>query len=308
MPSFATEVKNELARDIVRAKCCQNAELAALLRMGASVTIGANMSLGLNFITENAAVARKTLQLLKATGQVQPEVTVSRDKRLKKKNSYFLRVAPSSKVREMMEALGILGDEAEVGKNKRLLRKRCCRIAYLRGAFLGGGTVNKPEAACHLELTTDNYGFADALVHIMRNMELPAGITDRRNVYQIYMKDGEAIMDFLDMLGAHKAVQEMEVARNVKEVRSQVNRLVNCETANLQKTVEASLAQVNSIKVLQEKQGLDSLKPALKAAAEARLAHPEASLADLAEMLDVSRSCVSPRLRKLQELSKGILK
>lgn len=302
MPSFATDVKNELAHDISKRKCCQNAELAALLRVGAVMTIGSNMNLGLNFITENAAVARKTLQLLKATGQVQPEVTVSRSKRLKKNNSYFLRVAPSPQVRPLMESLGILGEDAQPGRNKALLRKQCCRKAYLRGAFLGGGTVNRPEAQSHLEFVTDSYGFAQTVVHILKNMYFPIGFTDRKNNYQIYMKDGEAIMDLLAMLGAPKSVEAMEVARNLKEVRSQVNRLVNCETANLERTVAAAVLQTKKIRELQDAGRLEQLPEKLQRAAWARMEHPDASLAELGEILSISKSTVNNRLKKIMEL------
>lgn len=302
MPSFATDVKSELAHDIGKRKCCQNAELAALLRMGATMTIGGNMNLGLNFITENAAVARKTLQLLKATGQVQPEVTVSRSKRLKKNNSYFLRVAPSAQVRPLMESLGILGESENPGQEKALLRKQCCRKAYLRGAFLGGGTVNRPEAQSHLEFVSDSYGFAKNIVHILKNMYFPLGFTDRKNTYQIYMKDGEAIMDLLAMLGAPKAVEAMEVARNLKEVRSQVNRLVNCETANLQRTVESAVVQMKKIRELQAAGRLEQLPEKLQRVAWVRQEHPDASLAELGEILNLSKSTVNNRLKKIMEL------
>lgn len=302
MPSFATEVKNELSRVVLKKQCCQDAELAALSRMRASMTLGAHMNLGLNFTTENAAVARRILQLLKATGQVVPEVTVSRSKRLKKKNSYFLRVAPSPQVRPLLEKLGIIGDDAIVGTDKRLLKKACCRRAYLRGAFLGGGTVNRPEASCHLEMVTGNYAFADTLLRLLRNVELPAGVTDRKNNYQIYIKDGECIMDFLAMIGADKAVEELEVARNLKEVRNQVNRLVNCETANLQKTVAAAIAQRQAIQSLQEQGKLAGLPAKLQETVAVRLANPEMSLAELAELLGVTKSCISHRLKKIANM------
>lgn len=302
MPSFATEVKNELARGSSKRKCCQNAELAALLRMGASMTIGARMNLGLNFTTENAAVARRALQLLKSTGQVQPEVTVSRSKRLKKNNSYLLRVAPSPNVRPLMEALGMLGsDEGTVGRDRGLLRKQCCRKAYLRGAFLGGGTVNRPEAQAHLEFIANSYVFAHTIVQILKHMDFPVGFTDRKNSYQVYIKDGEEIMDLLAMLGAVKAAEELAVARNLKEVRNQVNRLVNCETANLQKTVSASVEQVACIKKLQAEGRLEQLPPKLLAAARARLDNRDASLAELGEVLGISRAAVNNRLKRLQD-------
>lgn len=303
MPSFATEVKNELARTASRKACCQNAELAALLRMGASITIGQAMNLGLNFVTENAAVARKVLQLLKANGQLVPEVTVSRAKRLKKNNSYHLRVAPSPPVRPLMESLGMLGDNGGAGYDKSLLRRQCCRKAYLRGAFLGGGTVNRPEAKAHLEFVANSYSFANTLLQVLKKMDFPVGITDRKNSYQVYMKDGEEIINLLAMLGAPKAVEALEVARNLREVRNQVNRLVNCETANLQRTVSASVNQVRAIRSLASNGGLDRLPPKLSEMARLRLSEPDASLSELGERLGISRSAAASRLRKIISLA-----
>lgn len=303
MPSFATEVKNELARTASRKACCQNAELAALLRMGASITIGQAMNLGLNFVTENAAVARKVLQLLKANGQLVPEVTVSRAKRLKKNNSYHLRAAPSPPVRPLMESLGMLGDNGCAGYDKSLLRRQCCRKAYLRGAFLGGGTVNRPEAKAHLEFVANSYSFANTLLQVLKKMDFPVGITDRKNSYQVYMKDGEEIINLLAMLGAPKAVEALEVARNLREVRNQVNRLVNCETANLQRTVSAAVNQVQAILSLAGNGGLDRLPPKLSEMARLRLSEPDASLSELGERLGISRSAAANRLRKIISLA-----
>lgn len=309
MPSFAADVKNELAHKLDKKKCCQTAELAALLRMGASIILGANMMLGLSFVTENAAVARKTLTLLKTAGDVQTEVTVTRSQRLKKNNRYALRVVPSPNVRPLMETLGMLGDsEGSVGRDRGLLKKQCCRRAYLRGAFMGGGSINRPEAECHLELVTGNYAFADTIVDVLKRMGFPAGFTDRKNNYLIYIKDGEAIMDFLSIIGATKALEEFEGGRNLKEVRNQVNRLVNCETANLQKTVNAAAYQNECIKLLERNGVLVELTSSLRKTAMCRQENPDATLGDLAEMLLVSKSCVNHRLRKLVSLAEEIRK
>ena len=135
----------------------------------------------------------------------------------------------------------------------------------------------------------------------MRNMDFPVGFTDRKGSYQIYLKDGEEIMDLLAMLGAVKAADELAVARNLKEVRNQVNRLVNCETANLQKTVSAAVAQAECIRQLQESGRLEKLPPKLLAAARARMDNMDASLAELGEMLGISRAAVNNRLKRLQD-------
>lgn len=304
MPSFATEVKNELARLVDENSCCKIAELAALLRMGAVMTMGGNRSLGINFTTENAAVARRTLTLLKASGEVRTEVMVSRARRLKKHNSYCVRVIPSLVVSDLLEKLGLMhGDNLNVGSDSAILRKHCCRHAYLRGAFLGGGSVNRPEGSYHLELVTGSEVFAQLLLSLCRKFDLPVGISERKNDYIVYIKESEAIMDFLAIIGAENALVEFEVARNLKDVRNQVNRLVNCETANLQKTANASVRQMENIKLIKTKLGFDSLPEVLQEVAVVRLSNPDASLKELAEVLHISKSGINHRLRKLEKIA-----
>jgi len=304
MPSFATEVKNELARLVDENSCCKIAELAALLRMGAVMTMGGNRSLGINFTTENAAVARRTLTLLKASGEVRTEVMVSRARRLKKHNSYCVRVIPSLVVSDLLAKLGLMhGDNLNVGSDSAILRKHCCRHAYLRGAFLGGGSVNRPEGSYHLELVTGSEVFAQLLLSLCRKFDLPVGLSERKNDYIVYIKESEAIMDFLAIIGAENALVEFEVARNLKDVRNQVNRLVNCETANLQKTANASVRQMENIRLIKTKLGFDSLPEVLQEVAVVRLSHPDASLKELAEVLHISKSGINHRLRKLEKIA-----
>lgn len=310
MSSFSTEVKNELSRITADDACCRIAELAALMRMGASMSIGSHRNLGINFSTENPAIARKTLTLLKEGFQLKTEVVVSRARRLKKNNSYLIRVVPSPAVGELLTTLGIMrGDNLNVSSDDGLLRKNCCRQAYLRGAFLGGGSVSKPEGDYHLELVTGNDGFATTLVSLFKKFELPVGITDRKNDVIVYLKDSEAIMDFLSIVGAEEAIVEFEVARNVKDVRNQVNRLVNCETANLQKTVNAAVRQVGRIKLIEAKIGLGKLPDNLKEVALLRLEHPQANLQELVAINDnkIGKSGMNHRLRKLEQIAVDLI-
>ena len=186
---------------------------------------------------------------------------------------------------------------------RRILKKQCCRIAYLRGAFQGGGSVNRPEASYHLELVTVSFELGRLLHDLLKRMGFPAGFVDRKDAYIVYLKEGDAVVDFLGMLEAEKAVESFEVARNVKEVREQVNRLVNCETANLQKAVDAAGRQLADIRTLEAQGRLAGLPPKVKAAAQARLDNPDASLAELAEILGISKSGLNHRMRKLRELA-----
>ncbi len=308
MASFATEVKNELARLFYERSCCRTAELAALLRMGGTVIFGGNRAFGIKFSTENAAVARKVLTLLKREIPGLPtEIMVSRAKRLRKHNSYFVQASPSSQAVELLSHTGLMKEGSlNMGADSVLLRRSCCRAAYLRGAFLGGGSVNRPEASYHLELVTGSYSMAELMLGLLRRMEFPAGLTDRKDDYVVYMKEGDAVIDFLGMLQAEKAVEKFEVARNLKEVRNQVNRLVNCETANLQKVVDAAAGQLEDIRFLRGKGRLEQLSGHMRETAEARLSHPEATLAELAELLCVSKSGMHHRMRKLRKLAEQL--
>lgn len=308
MPSFATEVKNELARLNYEDSCCRTAELAALLRMGATMTFGLRHTFGLNFTSKNAAVARKTLMLLKSEGgDIHTEITVSRSRQLNKNNNYTVKVIPSPNVAQLLQRLGFLHDDSlNMYSDMGLLRKSCCRIAYLRGAFQGGGSVNKPESAYHLELVTGSFGLGNLLYRLLKRMGFPVGFVDRKADYIVYLKEGDAVIDFLAMIKADKAVEAFEIARNVKEVRAQVNRLVNCETANLQKAVDAAGRQIAAIRLLKAQGLLEKLPKKIKKTAQLRLENPDITLTELAAMLGVSKSGISHRLRKIQELAANI--
>jgi DNA-binding protein WhiA len=306
LASYSAEVRNELARIVEEQECCNMAELASLIRMGGTMLIGGNSNLGINFTTENAAVARKALTLIKSGFHLKTEVVVTRGRRLKKNNSYLIKVVPSPVVTELLSALGIMrGDNLNVSSDSGILRKACCRRSYLRGSFLGGGSVNKPEGDYHLELVTGNLDFAKTLVRLMKYFSLPVGMTERKNDYIVYLKDGDAIIDFLRLIGAHNALLTFENVRVVKGMRNQVNRLVNCETANLQKTVNAAVRQVNCIQLIARRKGLDKLPPSLLIVAKLRLAHPEATLQELVDAMDgkVGKSGMNHRLRKIEQIA-----
>lgn len=306
MASYSAEVRNELARFVDEQECCNMAELASLIRMGGTMLIGGNSNLGINFTTENAAVARKALTLIKSGFHLKTEVVVTRGRRLKKNNSYLIKVVPSPVVTELLAALGIMrGENLNVTSDSGILRKACCRRAYLRGAFLGGGSVNKPEGDYHLELVTGNLDFAKTLVRLMKYFSLPVGMTERKNDYIVYLKDGDAIIDFLRQIGAHNALLTFENVRVVKDMRNQVNRLVNCETANLQKTVNAAVRQVKCIELIARRKGLDKLPPSLLVAAKLRMTHPEATLQELVDAMDgrISKSGMNHRLRKIEQIA-----
>lgn len=307
--SFARDVKNELARLAENKACCRHAELAALLRMSGTVLLGSR-GLGLNFATENAAVARWMLAALKQTGEVRAEIAMSRSRRLHKRTTYLIRIPPSAAVRDLLTELGLLDAAGfNMASDAALLHRSCCRRAYLRGAFLGGGSVSRPERDYHLEMVTSNAAFAGNIRRTMHSFGLNSGLTDRKQGYVVYLKDGDDIISFLRIVGAANALLKFENVRVVKDMRNQVNRLVNCETANLTKTVRAAVRQTEKIKRLVAARGLDSLPQGLREIAALRLEHGEATLRELVALYGgrLTRSGINHRLRKLERLADALV-
>ena len=303
--SYSSEVKNELARLEGQKPCCEKAEKAELLGVlrlsGALVLRGKNI--GIHFSTENAALARRVLQVLKSNYPVQTEVVITRSRRLKKNNRYQVEVIPDSNVAKALQELQILPSGEDERQN--LLRKACCRKAFLRGVFMAGGSVSRPAGDYHLEIVTENEELARLIVKIMHGFSLSAKMTDRKNNYIVYLKDGDHITDFLSLIGAHQALLEFENVRIVKDMRNQVNRRVNCETANLNKVIRASVLQVACIRYLQEHGRYDLLPEKLKEAAELRLRYPDISLNELVEYTEgtVGKSGLNHRLKKIRQIA-----
>ena len=302
--SFSNDVKNELSRLETNEVCCDKAEVLGVLRMSGAIVIR-GMNIGIHFSTENAALARRVLQILKNNYQVQTEVVITRSRRLKKNNRYQVRVLPAPQVTIAMNELQLLSMESDL-KNP-LLSKQCCKRAFLRGAFLGGGSISRPSSDYHLEMVTGNEDFAHSIIKVMHTFSMKAKLTDRKNDYIVYLKDGESITNFLRVIGAHNSMMELENVRVLKEMRNNVNRRVNCETANLGKVVKAAVRQVNCIKFIDEHMGLSELPQALQDTARLRLEYPDASLNELVEYSGgIGKSGINHRLKKLQEMAVGL--
>ncbi len=307
--SFSVQVKDELAR-IEDRRCCRAAELAALIRLNGR--IGSNQErLTLTIGTDRAAVARKIYKCLKEVFGLPARVTVRKRARLRKNNRYAVEVEGTPGLERALFRLGasVPGGSEQTGIKPDLISRECCRRSYLRGAFLARGSVSNPQSEYHLEILVDSESEAVNLTRVMRMLGLEPGITPRKQKWVVYIKDGGRIVDCLNMMGAHAALLEFENARIVKEMRNQVNRLVNCDTANLNKTVRAGVRQEEMIRLLIDRIGLQKIPPNLKEVAELRLQQPDASLRELGEMASppLSKSCVNHRLRKLEALARRIL-
>ncbi len=307
--SFSTLTKNELARVMGSRQCCKMAELVALIKMDGSLQLsGRQMSI--NILNHNAAVARKVFKLVKELFGMQAEVLVKKKVRLRKNNVYWVRIPPQEGLRDMLVQLGLqrLDGSLREGIQQDLVGRDCCRRAYLRGAFLGGGSVNSPGGNYHMEIITSKGRHAADICRLLQKFGLAAKISRRKAWFVVYLKDSEQIVQCLNIMGAHSALLEFENTRIYKGMRNQVNRLVNCETANLNKTVDASLRQIDSIAIVARVIGMDKLTPGLREIAELRIKFPDASLKELGEMANppLGKSGVNHRLRKLDRMAEKL--
>jgi hypothetical protein len=308
--SFSQKTKNELARIIPVNKCCKMSELTALILMDGGIYESDNDHLSLGIETENAATARKIYLLCKNLINHEKIVSVRRNKRLRKNNIYSIRIILKPNSNDFSSKLGILFRPADYKSFcKELLKSECCSKAYLRGAFLGGGSISNPEhKTYHLEMITNDHLNKQIIIRLMQNYDLKPKITERKKDNIIYLKESEKIVDFLNIIGAHSALLYFEDVRIRKNIRNSVNRLVNCETANLNKTVEAGLKQVELIKFIDRRIGLENLPLGLRELARTRLEFPEVSLKELGEMMEpsLSKSGVNNRIRRLQKISEKL--
>lgn len=306
--SFASETKKELTNIEVK-DCCANAELSALIRMNGSLSFS-NQMLVVNIQTENAAIARRIYTLIKKGYDTPVELLVRKKMRLKKNNVYIVRIKEDTK--KILEELKILGENFTIIHNisEDLIKKKCCRRSYLRGAFLAGGSVNNPETSSyHLEIFSLYSEHNDALSELMNSFGLNSKTLERKKGFITYLKEAEKITEFLNIIGAHNALLRFEDVRIVRDMRNSVNRLVNCETANLNKTIGAALRQVENIKFIERHVGLQILPDKLREIAELRVNYQDVTLKELGEMVSggtISKSGINHRLRKIDQLAEKL--
>lgn len=306
--SFAARTKKELTM-IESASCCEKAELSALMRMNGSVQLFSNRKIILDISTENAAIARRIYTLVKTSLQVYMELLVRKKMHLKKNNVYIVRI--STRVQEILRDLYIVSEGFffTEGINKQIIKNNCCKRAYLRGVFMAGGSISNPESSSyHLEIPSMYEEHCRALVELANEFQLNARFIERKKGFVLYIKEGEKIIEFLNIIGAHQALFKFEDVRIIRDMRNSVNRIVNCETANLNKTIGAAVKQIENIRFIEKRMGLDKLPNKLREVVEIRLAHPDMSLKEVGELLKgkVSKSGVNHRLRKINALAERL--
>ncbi len=282
--SFSHDVKAELSKHISSARHCQIAELAAMMSFAGQFGMVGNDQYIVGFQSENEDVVRKGFTLLKKTYSIEEDAAIHE--------------------RQMQELYHKFGDVEGI-VDSVLIKNTCCQRAFLRGAFLCVGSMSAPEKGYHLEFVCSSEEKARQLQDVIHGFGIEAKTILRKKYYVVYIKESESIVDILNVMEAHVALMNLENLRILKDMRNSINRRVNCEAANITKTVNAASRQIEDILFLKDHYGFEKLPENLRQMAEVRLEYPEATLKELGEILDppVGKSGVNHRLRALSEIA-----
>lgn len=311
--SFSSKVKEELSKDCNNPRHCCIAETAAIISMCGKVIFDEKDHVRIEIHTENVTVARKYFTLLKKTFNIVTDVSIRRNSYLKKNRVYTVIVQEHEDAYRVLKATKLLDADGEIREDLSVVRsvvtqQACCRRAFLRGAFLASGSISDPERFYHFEIVCAAEAKARQLKEIMGTFGLDGKIVLRKRYYVVYIKEGSQIVDVLNVMEAPVSLMELENIRILKEMRNSVNRQVNCETANINKTVAASVKQIRDIEYIRDTMGFESLPENLEEMAQVRLLKPDATLKELGEALDppVGKSGVNHRLRRLSEIAERL--
>jgi len=314
--TFATDTKNELAHFEPEKKCCMLAEIAGFIRMCGSIKLAGGGKISILITTENPAIVRHYKKMIKEYFDIDATLTIEQGTSLKKGHIYILSVEDGDQQmgQQILRETGILMVRAGLnyisdGIYDGIIKTKCCRKAYLRGVFLGAGTISDPEKSYHFELICNTQMLANDVKKLINSfVDLHAKIILRKKSYVVYVKESEQIIDILNILKAHGQLLKYEEVRIMKEMRNKTNRITNCDNANLDKTVATAERQMAAIRKIEITQGLSSLPEKLRDVAELRRENPSASLVELAEMMDppLTKSGINNRFRKINEIAEKL--
>ena len=311
--SFSSDVKEELAKHTGSARHCQIAEFAALLLYCGKINTDKNGQYFIVLETENPSVVQKSFTLLKKTFNIYTEITERTLGKQGKNAVYSIRVEKADEVTRILQAVKLMDKDGSLREANRtidavLIKSGCCQRAFLRGAYLAIGSMSDPEKSYHLELVCISKEQAAQLRDVVTCFDIEAKIVQRKKYYVVYLKEGSGIVDFLNLTEAYVSLMNFENLRILKEMRNSINRRVNCEAANITRTVTAASKQVEDIIRIRDTYGFKSLPDNLREIAEVRLEYPDAPLKELGQYLQppVGKSGVNHRLRKLSELAEKI--
>ena len=311
--SFSIKVKNELANHISNATHCRIAELAALISMCGSVIIDENNNYKIRVKTETQPTAEKIKKLLWKTFKVDVDISTRENAYSKVGRTYTLLVGDHQQALKILQATKLINENNEIGENFSItnnivIMKDCCKRAFIRGAFMAAGSISDPNKSYHFEIKCNSEKKAKQLIELLENYNIDGKMVARKGGYVVYIKEGEGIVDVLNVMEAHVSLMEMENVRILKGMSNYYNRQVNCETANIKKTVATSVRQIDDIDFIIQNKGIDYLPEKLQDITWVRKENPDASLQELGEMLDppLGKSGVNHRLRKICQIAQEL--
>lgn len=296
--TFSAKVKSELCKAPIDKERALLAEICGMLLFANQFSAS-----GIRITTENAEFTHRASKILKILFGFDFDRKIIPTGAVKKHN---LSIENKEKLEMIFDAFGFdIGRTHTIHLNSALVEDDLTRAAFVRGAFLSGGSVMDPEGAYHLELVTSHYHLVNEVVALLYELEISAKTTVRKGNHIVYFKDSASIEELLTRIGAPLCSMSVMEAKMYKEFKNSLNRKVNCETANMSKTIDAAGAQLEAIAKLENTVGLDSLSPQLYAVAVARRENPEASLTELCEIVGggITKSGLNHRLRKLISLA-----
>lgn len=310
--SFSGSVKEELLRHEDSARHCQIAELAAMIAFNGEIVRLPSKDIILRMSSENESIIRKCFTLLGKTFTINDEVSI--DKKIVRKNNRFtIDIEDPETTVKVLQAIKVLtADRRPVHSDglvsSMVIQKNCCRRAFLRGAFLCAGSISDPEKFYHFEIVCTTPAKALQLQEIIQSFEIDAKIVKRKKYHVVYVKEGAQIVELLGLMGAGVSLMNLENVRILKGMRNTVNRKVNCETANINKTVNAAVKQMEDIIYIRDTVGLHRLPENLEETALLRLEYPQASLKELGTLLSipVGKSGINHRLRKICSIAEEL--
>lgn len=310
--SFTGDVKEELSRQSGSVRHCQIAEIAAITSICGRILISADDRYCIKIQSENIAVVRKYFTLLKKAFNISTSVSIRQNMSSRRSRLYIITIEDHEDSIKVLQATKLLHNN-DIEENLSVadnivIQQTCCKRAFLRGAFLAAGSVNTPEKNYHFEIACATEAKAEQIKNVLRSFDIDSKIILRKKYYVTYIKEGEQIVNVLNIMEAHVALMEFENVRILKDIRNSVNRKFNCETANINKTVSAAVKQKLDIEYIRDTIGFEGLAEGLEDIARARLERPEASLKELGAALDppVGKSGVNHRLRKLSTIADAL--
>ncbi|MDK2808306.1 MAG: cell division protein WhiA [Clostridiales bacterium] len=311
--SFSKNVKEELSRQLTPARHCQIAEIAAITSLCGSIIMNEHNEYFIKIHTENLTVARKYFILIRKSFHVSADISVRKNNHLKKGNVYTVWVKDEKASLKILQATKLITPDGEILEelsmaDNLVVQNTCCKRAFIRGAFLAYGSMSNPAKNYHFEIVASTRKKAEQLRDIINFFEMDAKIVQRKKHFVVYIKEGSQIVDLLNIMEAHVGLMELENVRILKEMRNSINRQVNCETANINKTVVAATKQIDDIRYIRDTIGFEELTEGLEEIARLRIEHTDASLKELGTMLNppIGKSGVNHRLRKLSMLAQHL--